>query len=140
MDIDVGGQQFRVGRDTLTQVQGSLLTALFSETAQVNLQDGKNVFLDRDPDVFSHVITFLRSGRKTLPEEITDEMKENIQNEIQYWQIDKGLYKIYKYVHQDLQKLSELLQSKPKLRHDTQWKYSLDTWKTQSPLTIEEII
>lgn len=70
MRLNVGGTYFIVGRQTLTSVKDSLLTA------QINANsNGNQVFLDRDSEVFTHVITYLRSGRKLIAKEINDDMR-----------------------------------------------------------------
>ena len=51
--LDVGGSHMSVDRETLTKVNGSLLTATFSGNVELKKeQDSNRIFLDRDPDVF----------------------------------------------------------------------------------------
>ena len=54
-----------VGRDTLTRVNGSLLSAAFSNNVQLTrMPESQRVFLDRDPQVFGHIIQQLRNDVK----------------------------------------------------------------------------
>ena len=43
------------------------------------------IFVDRDPEVFSHIITYLRSGKKFLPQDASADLKTKIDMEIMYW-------------------------------------------------------
>jgi len=67
--------------------------------------EGTKIFLDRDPEVFTHVITYLRSGRVFLPENADEDMKKKVHFEIKYWQLDKGLENVDSLSHQDAEKI-----------------------------------
>ena len=62
----MGGKEFTVDRKTLTQVSGSMLSAQFSGNIPKKTEDNK-IFLDRDPEIFGHMLNYLRSERKFLP-------------------------------------------------------------------------
>ena len=70
-----------MGLDTLTSIKDSLLSAHFQRGNMSNRQ----VYLDRDPEVFGHVITYLRSGRQFLPSHVSLDMKKKVEIEIKYW-------------------------------------------------------
>eukprot|EP00045_Choanoeca_perplexa_P002404 m.24345 g.24345 ORF g.24345 m.24345 type:complete len:331 (-) comp11498_c0_seq2:41-1033(-) len=59
----VGSQSFTTSLATLTSgyAQGSMLAAMFSGSYHLEQHDG-HYFLDRDGDLFKHVLLFLRSG------------------------------------------------------------------------------
>lgn len=61
--LDVGGKEIVVDRKTLTSVEGSMLSAHFSGNIPLKKTNENKVFIDRDPDVFTHMINYLRSGR-----------------------------------------------------------------------------
>lgn len=72
-----------VARSTLLTVKDSLLAAKFS--GNVKLGSKERVFLDRDPFIFNYLINFLRSDRKELPNDVSSDIKRNLENEIKYW-------------------------------------------------------
>jgi hypothetical protein len=61
LDINAGGEIFRVTRGTLTQMKGTVLEAIFSGRWEKVLQrDGHgNVFLDVNPECFRCIVDFL---------------------------------------------------------------------------------
>ena len=68
IDLDVSGVTagFRVRRSLLCQVPGSALAAMFSGRHELKKVNGK-IFLDRDPEVFKLVVSYLRNYQR-LPE------------------------------------------------------------------------
>ena len=84
-EINVGGQTtVTTTRTTLTKVPNSALAALFSGRHRIPYFHGQ-VFIDRDPEPFCNMISFLRTGKlpgfKTASEEI------EFLEELDYWQI-----------------------------------------------------
>ena len=60
--MDLGGvKELTVNKDLLLKVPDSALEAMFSGRHTINYKDGK-VFIDRDPEPFEQVITYLRNG------------------------------------------------------------------------------
>ena len=59
--LNVGGKSFKTNRHTLTKHHDSLLARLFSDLSfsLKKCPDG-SFFLDRDADIFSFILTFLR--------------------------------------------------------------------------------
>lgn len=80
-----------VGKNTLTKVEGSLLQAMFSGVAKVNRTKEGRVFIDRDPDMFSYLTTYLESDRTYLPKSVDQDIQTRIEMEINYWKADMGL-------------------------------------------------
>lgn len=92
MELNVGGTHFVVGRDTLTSVKGSRLGELFSGKVDPRKGgNGEEVFLDRDPVVFNHMINYLRSNRKFLPKELSPDLRHHLETEIRFWKVGDGL-------------------------------------------------
>jgi len=58
----------------------------------MNTIDNK-VFLDRDPDIFKHMINYIRSDRKYLPQDVNQDVKKLLEMEIKFWGVDFGLEK-----------------------------------------------
>ena len=75
-----------VGRQTLTSVAGSRLNEMFS--VDLRQVDAGEVFIDRDHQAFSYLITYLRNDRKHLPN-TTNDIKVLIQNEVDYWKLQE---------------------------------------------------
>ncbi len=63
--FDVGGKLFRVSRDLIEQYSDTMLGKIASETWQRD--SNAVVFIDRDGDIFAHVLNFLRYGSIVLP-------------------------------------------------------------------------
>ena len=116
INLNVGGKDFVVGRETLTSINNSLLALQFSGSQQLlKTDEGTKIFLDRDPEVFTHIVTYLRSGRQFLPINANEDMKKKVQIEIKYWQLDKGLKEVDSLQHSDAEKIQTMLSSIPKL-------------------------
>lgn len=72
IELDVSGmiEGFKVTRELLTSIKGSLLEAKFSGRCKVTKTKEGRIFLDRNPKIFKHVIDYLRictSSGKSLP-------------------------------------------------------------------------
>ena len=63
IELDVSGvtQGFKVRRSLLTSVPGSALEAMFSGRHTLKKVNNK-VFIDRNPNIFGHVLDFLRNN------------------------------------------------------------------------------
>eukprot|EP00775_Hariotina_reticulata_P006938 gene6938-7156_t len=59
--LNVGGFKFQTSLATLTAVENSYFEALFSGRWKKHLTDEGEVFLDRDGEVFKHVLHYLRA-------------------------------------------------------------------------------
>ena len=71
ISLNVGGQKFTTTRSTLCQVEGSLLTIMFSGRWERGLkrdQDGA-VFFDFNPQYFNYILEYLRTKKIATPEE-----------------------------------------------------------------------
>lgn len=87
------------GMNTLTSIPGSMLSEMFKDNSNIKFNNEGNVFIDRDAKVFEHFINYLRCDRKILPQEVSNDLKIKIENEISHWNLyhDIGL-KDYKYL------------------------------------------
>lgn len=63
--FDVGGKFFKVSRNLIEQFSDTMLGKIVSETWQRD--SSEVVFIDRDGDIFSHVLNYLRYGSIELP-------------------------------------------------------------------------
>ena len=70
ISLNVGGQKFTTTRSTLCQVEGSLLSTMFSGRWEDGLkrdQDGA-VFFDFNPEYFNYILKYLRTKKILTPE------------------------------------------------------------------------
>ena len=59
--LNVGGKLFQTSRYILTKCAGTFLAELFSDRSHRLQKDSKGyIFLDRDADLFSFILTYLR--------------------------------------------------------------------------------
>ena len=65
VQFDVGGKLFKTSRSLIDRHESTVLARLASD---MWLQDPtKPVFIDRDGDIFGHVLNYLRYGSIVLP-------------------------------------------------------------------------
>ncbi len=91
--LNVGGKKLTTKRSTLCQVEGSLLSTMFSGRWEDSLerdQDGA-VFFDFNPQHFVLILDYLRAKRIATPEKptplpkVAEDQVENFNNLIQYF-------------------------------------------------------
>ncbi|KAL7525605.1 hypothetical protein ACHAXR_001076 [Thalassiosira sp. AJA248-18] len=63
--FNVGGKHFEVSRALIDAYSDTMLGRLVSDTW--NEDPGKAVFIDRDGDIFAHILNYLRYGSIELP-------------------------------------------------------------------------
>ncbi|XP_003731554.2 uncharacterized protein LOC576395 [Strongylocentrotus purpuratus] len=93
--LNVGGKIYQTSRNTLTKYPNSFFSLLLEGAIPSKRDDQGNYLIDRDGEIFRHVLNFLRSGELlTLPEGfkeyelleseadffLLDELKKVIQN------------------------------------------------------------
>ena len=71
--FDVGGKICKVSRDVIDENPHSMLARLVAETELSDLA-WSTIFIDRDGDIFAHVLNYLRHGGITLPITIPKDM------------------------------------------------------------------
>lgn len=87
VQLNVSGvtEGFTVRKSLLCSVQGSSLQAMFSGRHSLNKIDGR-IFIDRDPDVFRLLISYLRNNESIS--DIQDQfLKGQLQKELEFWMI-----------------------------------------------------
>ena len=65
VQLNVGGRHFEVSRSLIEQRSETMLNQLVSEKWQGN--PSERIFIDRDGDIFRHVLNYLRYGSILLP-------------------------------------------------------------------------
>ena len=86
--LNIGGEKtMQVSRNLLTKVKGSSMEAMFSGRHSVKkVKD--TIFVDRDADVFSMVISYLRNGLKypTIDDKV---LNDRFRQELHYWMLEE---------------------------------------------------
>jgi hypothetical protein len=68
ISLNVGGRHLDTTLDTLCRDKSSMLAAMFSGRLPSAMDSGGRYFIDRNGDLFVHVLDWLRMGRLTLPD------------------------------------------------------------------------
>merc|ERR1711997_464830 len=67
--IDVGGKIYTSSLDTLTKFPESRLSKMFTGSIPIVLDTLKqHYFIDRDGEMFKHILNYMRTGRAILPD------------------------------------------------------------------------
>ncbi|EFA76274.1 hypothetical protein PPL_10035 [Heterostelium album PN500] len=85
IELNVGGKHFMTTLQTLTQYSDSFLGVMFSNRFQLSFDKKGRVFIDRDGDLFHHILSFLRSGSDNVGFTTKDSHFHLIINEFQYF-------------------------------------------------------
>ncbi|XP_077996377.1 uncharacterized protein LOC144449677 [Glandiceps talaboti] len=83
--LNVGGKLYTTSRSTLTRYPDSMLGAMFGGDFATQADSEGNVVIDRDGEMFRHVLNFLRTGNLRLPNEF-DEL-DLLEDEADFYQI-----------------------------------------------------
>ena len=86
LNIDVGGQKFRVLRETVMKYANSLLAQVITgkDIYHMIVIDGC-YFFDRNPQYFSVILDHMRIGKLFLPPNL---LQDQLQEELKFWKID----------------------------------------------------
>ncbi|CAG8497759.1 1755_t:CDS:2, partial [Dentiscutata erythropus] len=83
--LNVGGVKFETYRSTLTAYPDTLLGQLFLNESEIN--EGKEIFFDRDSNIFKYVMQFYRHGRITWPTSSLEPTMSDIKRELDFFKI-----------------------------------------------------
>jgi len=81
--LNVGGKQFEVSRSVVNQYPETMIGRLVSDTWQ-NTNHEETIFIDRDGDMFGHVLNYMRYGSIELPTHVPKSM---FQRELDFYQL-----------------------------------------------------
>lgn len=85
--LNVGGRHFCTTRSTLTSMPGTMFEALLSGRHAVIRDNDGAIFLDRDPDIFEHVLTYLRDPRQLDLRYFSQQQQMRILCEMDYFMV-----------------------------------------------------
>jgi hypothetical protein len=82
--FNVGGKHFEVSRALIDEHPDTMLAKMISEAWEKKNDEDTPLFIDRDGDIFSHVLNYLRYGSIDLPLCVPETM---FQRELDYYGI-----------------------------------------------------
>lgn len=86
LNLDIGGQKFRVLRETVMKFPSSLLAQVITGKDVYHMLIVDNsYFFDRNPQYFSVVLDYMRTGKFFLPVAL---LQDQLQEELKFWKID----------------------------------------------------
>nr|XP_013189068.1 unnamed protein product [Amyelois transitella] len=110
--IDVGGTIYTSSLETLTAYPDSRLGKMFNGTIPIVLDTLKqHYFIDRDGEMFRHILNFLRNKKLLLPQDF--KQVELLLTESQYFDIEREFLNIYIFTV-SWQNMSLLIQTQTK--------------------------
>ena len=86
LNLDVGGKKFRVLRETVMKFPESLIAQVITGKDTYNMLVFENsYFFDRNPQYFSVVLDYMRTGKLFLPPSL---LQDQLQLDLAFWRID----------------------------------------------------
>ena len=89
--LNVGGSWYSTTLSTLTKYPDSLLGAMFSGRHALVQQEDGSYFIDRDGEVFSHILSYLRDSNIVLAlvPTLVRELRLSLEYEAQFYQLQE---------------------------------------------------
>lgn len=87
--LDVGGVSFRAKKSTLSSSEGyfrNLISENWGESGESS--EGKSLFIDRDPHCFPSILSYLRSGKIYLTDEVGSVYLSQLYDEAAYYSLE----------------------------------------------------
>lgn len=83
--INVGGVLYTTYVATLTRFPDSMIATMFSGKHTMCCDDKGNYFIDRDGELFRHILNFLRNPEEFEPQKLCADLFRNLQSEARYY-------------------------------------------------------
>ncbi|KAJ8027835.1 BTB/POZ domain-containing protein KCTD21 [Holothuria leucospilota] len=139
--LNVGGSLFTTTRATLTRFPSSMLGAIFKYVGPVAISKDEHgrVFIDRDGDLFRHVLNYLRRGYLVLPEDFSK--LDMLADEAMFYELPKLVDLIHEHKIRQSQKgksASEI--AGPTIKPNQPLKNAKDEKATERELLIVKLL
>jgi len=85
IELNVGGVFYTASSETLTKYPDSFLGCLWRGVVEAEFDSEGRIFIDRDGQLFRHVVNFLRTDRLALPDDLKE--LESLEEEAVFYQI-----------------------------------------------------
>ncbi|XP_060564987.1 BTB/POZ domain-containing protein KCTD7-like isoform X2 [Ruditapes philippinarum] len=72
IELNVGGKIFSTLKSTLSRENDSLLAEMINGKITTKVDNSGRYFIDCNPDIFCHILEYLRFGKYPLPEKVID--------------------------------------------------------------------
>ena len=86
VELNVGGKLYSTTVTTLTRLPNNLIEKMFTGQSPITKDSQGRCFIDRDGEIFAHVLNFLRTKSLTLRDNFSD--MESLMQEAEYYQIN----------------------------------------------------
>ena len=89
--LNVGGTKYTTSLSTLTKYPDSMLGAMFSGRHALPQQEDGSYFIDRDGDMFSNILSYLRDRIIVLSiiPHLSDEVRQRLLHEAKFYQLEE---------------------------------------------------
>ena len=78
----MSGQELSTSFVNLSKVHGSKLNRI---CILARKKPNESIFVDRRPVIFKSVLAYLEADRKHLPDDVSDDMKKEVEQEFKHW-------------------------------------------------------
>ncbi|CAF3999523.1 unnamed protein product [Rotaria sp. Silwood1] len=86
--LNVGGEKYTTSVETLTSEKDTFFTALFSKQWQIERDpDDKSIFIDRDGQLFNHILAYLRVNKVSSDIIKNEPLRELLLTEAEYFRL-----------------------------------------------------
>lgn len=133
--LDVGGCSFRAKKSTLCSSEGyfrKLISETWSEQSETSA--GKSLFIDRDPHCFPSILSYLRSGKIYLTDEVSSVYLSQLHDEAEYYMLDNLMESIQQELKDREAKMKE---DEEKEKMDTATEHP-EIYKAVAPDEVED--
>ncbi|XP_030855834.1 BTB/POZ domain-containing protein KCTD21-like [Strongylocentrotus purpuratus] len=96
--LNVGGKIYRTSRTTLTSTPGSFFNLILNGGIPSAQDEQGNYLIDRDGDIFRHILNYLRSNILVLPDGFNE--LQLLACEADFFQLDTLKEEVLRVVHQ----------------------------------------
>ena len=86
VELNVGGKLYSTTVSTLTRLHNNLIEKMFTGQTPITKDANGRYFIDRDGEIFAHILNFLRTRSLTLQDSFND--MDSLMREAEFYQIN----------------------------------------------------